>query len=361
MGRIDPEAAEVVAADWGFLGSRIVVVSPFPPKPDGIGRYTEQLLSALAGRSVRRLGVPGGGGDVVVEVSGGLRPLRILRHVRGASDVLVMYHPTYFHHFANHDRLLSTLALWIVSRAAPVTFVVHEPDDPCPAEIGRRGKVEFWLLERLRRRMWSRVRRVIFHTEWEQRRFDARFPGTSRRAERLVDHGAFFVAEVQATPEQARAALGLPASGAILLMIGFLSPHKRYDSVIEAFATAGLQGAQLHIVGSPITDWPEVMAHVELLRSAAARVPHVHLHEGFLDDAAFDLWIRAADAVVVPYGSASSSGVVPRVHLLGGTVVSSAAGGIADQLAPGDLRYADDAGLVAALRTIADRRALTGT
>jgi glycosyltransferase involved in cell wall biosynthesis len=348
-------ATDSAREQWGFLGRRLLVVSPFPPKPDGIARYTEQLLRALPDRRCRRLGIPGGGGDHVLLLSGGLRPLRILRHARGADDVLVMYHQTYFHHFGFGSRLASYLSLWLVSRACPVTFVIHEPDDALPAEVGRRGKLEYRILEVIRRQLWGGVRRLVFHTAFEQRRFAARFPPRGRE-ERIVEHGAAFVPAVATTREQARAQLALPADRAIALMIGFLSPHKRYDRVIDAFAAAAPESCELHIVGSPITDWPEVMAHVEALRRAVRAAPRVHLSERFLDDGEFDLWLRAADAVIVPYATASSSGVVERAHLFGTPLITTGAGGIAEQLHPGDRVYGSDGELIAALEAMAAGR-----
>jgi glycosyltransferase involved in cell wall biosynthesis len=352
-----PETGSV-QAEWSFLGTRVLVVSPFPPKPDGIGRYTDQLLAALPDRQFVRLGIPGGGGDVVRHLSGGLRPLLILAYARGIDDVLVMYHPTYFHHGGGITRLASHLSLWLLSRLAPITFVIHEPDDLRAVNIGRRGKLQFWLLERVRRRLWRDVRALVFHTGWERGSFAARFPAGPRRVERLVTHGNFFVSQIDAPRADARRALDLPHDRAVALLIGFLSPHKRYDRVIDLFGAAGLRGLDLHIVGAPITDWPDVMQHVDDVRAAAARTPNVHMHERFVTDSEFDLWIRAADAVLVPYATASSSGVVARTHLLGTKLISSGAGGIADQLLSADLVYEDDAGLAEALRTVADRQSL---
>jgi glycosyltransferase involved in cell wall biosynthesis len=93
-----------------------------------------------------------------------------------------------------------------------------------------------------------------------------------------------------------------------------------------------------------------VARYVEGLRELAAATPNVELHERYVSDEEFDLWIRAADAVVVPYRAASSSGVVARAHLLGTRLIASAVGGIAGQLADGDIPFADDDELVEVIR-----------
>jgi glycosyltransferase involved in cell wall biosynthesis len=149
--------------------------------------------------------------------------------------------------------------------------------------------------------------------------------------------------------------LGLASDRAILLIIGFLSrenPDKGYERAIRALREAGEPRAELHIVGSPIRGGAVTEQLVADLRNAARDLPELHLHEGFVSDEEFDLWIRAADAVVTPYRSASSSGVAVRAHLLGTRVINSGAGGLVEQLEPSDILARSDAELAAAIRRV---------
>jgi glycosyltransferase involved in cell wall biosynthesis len=346
-------------AEWGFLGRRVLVVSPFPPAEDGIATYADQLVHALQGeRQFVRLALPGGHGDHIRRLYGGPRPLWILWHARGVDDVLVMYHPDYYVQGGAVGRLSAHLALMLLSRLRRTTFVVHEPEHPLPEPIGRRGRLEFRALELVRRWLWRGVSGLVFHTEWERRRFVARFPGAPKRAEHLVTHGAFFSSAVAQVPrEAARERLGLRAEPLILLCIGFLSPEKPdkgYDRAMRAVGEAAHPAVELHVVGSPIRrPVPEVAQYVQHLRDLAQRTPGVTLHERYVSDEEFDLWIRAADAVVVPYRAASSSGVVARSRLLGTRLIASAVGGIAAQLGPEDITFDSDGELVDAIRALA--------
>jgi glycosyltransferase involved in cell wall biosynthesis len=347
--------SDPVADEWGFLGRRVLVVSPWPPLEDGIARYAEQLVQALSDREFVRAGLPGGSGDGVYRLWTGLRFLKLLPLTRGVDDILVMYHPDYYVQGRALGRLVAHLALWVVSRRKPTTFVIHEPEHELAPEIGGRGALAFRLLERVRRREWRGVAGLVFHTEWERRRFAQRFPGRPGRAERVVTHGSFFSSPVErVSAAEARERLGLPAERPILLCIGFLSPEKPakgYERAIQAVGRAGRDDLQLHVVGSAIRrPVPEVARYVEGLRELAAATPNVELHERYVSDEEFDLWIRAADAVVVPYRAASSSGVVARAHLLGTRLIASAVGGIAGQLADGDIPFADDDELVEVIR-----------
>jgi glycosyltransferase involved in cell wall biosynthesis len=262
-----------------------------------------------------------------------------------------MYIPTYWQAGSTASRAASLLSLRLVTRLRRVTFVIHEPDPLLAVNAGRRESIEFRILEAVRRRLWARAG-LVFHTEWERQRFAARYPGGSGRIERIVDHSAGFVTTVAATKPEARRALELPADRVILLMIGFFSPHKRFERGIEAVARAGRADLELHIVGSPISDWAEVKRCAEDLRTRARQTPDVHLHERFVSDEEFDVWIRAADAVLVPYTSAASSGVVARTQVVGTLLISSGAGGIAEQLTDDDLRFDDDTELVEIIRRL---------
>ncbi len=341
------------------MGQRVLVVSPFPPLPDGIGNYAAQLVEALRpDHEVLRLGLPGSDADAVRRLYGGPRPLWILPFARHVDDVVVMYHPHYYAQRRLAGRLAGYLALLAVTRLRRTVLVVHEPDDPRPSPLGRRGRLYFWLEESLRRRLWARRVTLVFHTEWERERFSERFPSRGR-GERLVTHGTLFTTPVTATRAQARERLGLPANRTLLLCIGFFSPEKPdkgYDAAIRAFGQADVTGVELHVVGSAIArPAAAVRRYVEELRELAAATPGVHLHEGFVTDEVFDLWIRATDFVVVPYRAASSSGVVARAHLLGTPVVGRAVGGLAHQIRDGDLSFETDEELVEKIRDFAGR------
>ena len=348
------------ASEWEFLGPRLVAVSPFPPANDGIGTYCQQLVETLAaaGRTVLRVGLPGGGGDAVERLAGRLRPLRLLGHARPGDELLVMYHPHYFVKGHWRERMFTYASLLALTRLRRTTFVVHEVDDPVPLDFGPIGSRAVALEEALRRRLWSRRVRLVFHTEWERSEFAERFPATDRE-EHLVTHGAFFTTSVSASKAEAREQLGLAPDRVALLCIGYLSPEKpdkAYDVAMRAVGEAGVDGLDLHVVGSPIArPVPEVAEYVEMLRALAAERESVHMHERFVSDEEFDLWIRAADALVLPYRAATSSGVAARASLLGTPMIGRRVGGIADQLGPDDVGFESDEELVDAIREFAAR------
>jgi glycosyltransferase involved in cell wall biosynthesis len=347
-----------VTGDWDFLGARVLMVSSWPPARDGIARFAEPVADAAARtRVVRRVGFPEGGGARRLALHRGVRALRLLPEARRCDDVLVHYHPDYYVRGGWASRLLSYASWALLVRLRRTSFVVHELDPPRAAEIGRRGRLQFAVEEGARRWFWKRAARAVFLSDWQRDRFAERFPAGPRRVLQVADHAAVFTAAARGSRGEARRRLGLAQDRVICLMIGFLSPSrpdKGYERALLALSGAADARVELHIVGSPIRQHTEVDELIESLRSTERSRPDVHLQLRWLSDEEFDLWILAADAVLLPYREAASSGVAARAHVLGTRIVTSGAGGLSEQLGPRDIVAETDADLAAAIRRVAD-------
>lgn len=330
---------------WSALSRRVVVVSGFEGR-DGIGRYADQMIAAdREAREFVRVGIPERPGDYSRSLYSGRRALWLLKDARRDDDVLVHYHPEYYVR-GDLKRRLVCYATWaVVTLRRRVVLVSHEPERDGP------------LVERLVTRwLWRRPRVVVLHSEWERRRWLARYGRPRRQRHVVVEHGDFFETAISSSRAEAREQLGLARDRVILLMIGYLSAHfpdKGYDRAIGAVHAAADPALQLHIVGSPIRPGQVVDDLLERLRAEAARSEQVHLLEEYVDHDAFDLWVRAADAVLTPYRTASSSSVIARARLLGTRVITSDTGGLAEQAGPADIVVADDDELLRAVRRVA--------
>jgi glycosyltransferase involved in cell wall biosynthesis len=335
--------------------SRLVVVSTFPPRRDGIARYADQLAAGHAGsRPVLRLGLSGSTADRTVRLDGALRPLRIVRETRQGDEIILMWHPEFYVSGRAWDRIAAYLALGIVLRTRSVSVVVHEPDLPIQHPSSRLRRIVSHLERTAQRWCWGAPATFVFHSDPERHNFLASFgrPLTPPRT-RVVAHGTFFRPYADVSRQQARRQLGVDAGIRLFLCIGFLGRHKGFDRAIRAFAALPVGMARLFIVGSALYESPDVLAYAQELRALAAAVPGITIIERFLDDAEFDLWIRAASAVLAPYRAASSSSVIARARLLGTTVVASPVGGLLEQLSSGDIVVNNDQELAGALQRLA--------
>lgn len=340
------------------MNRRDIVVSTFPPRRDGIARYADQLVSALAAnRQVLRVGLPGSRADRVLRLDGALRPLRLLLLTRRPDQVVLMWHPEFYVSGRIWARVVAYLALGMVWRNRRVKVVVHEPDRDPRERRGIRRLAD--TLERAAQRWcWASGAEFAFHSEWEKERFGIRFPhAASTRTLSVVEHGETFRPFAEATREDARERLGLEQQATIFLCIGFLGRAKGFDRAVEAFARLPQGAARLLIVGTPLYENSADVAHyVDELRTLTNTVPGARLEERFVSDAEFDLLITAADAVLAPYRSAASSGVIARARLLGTTVVATRAGGLPEQLGGNDVLVTSDDELAETLLRLAAAR-----
>ncbi|MBP8824146.1 MAG: glycosyltransferase [Flavobacteriales bacterium] len=128
-------------------------------------------------------------------------------------------------------------------------------------------------------------------------------------------------------PGDARRQLGLPAEARVLLFFGLIRNYKGLDLLIDAF---GLLDQRYHLViaGEPYGDFSSYRQQIAIspLRE------NIHVHTRFIADAEVPLYFGAADAVVLPYRSATQSGITAVAHHFGVPVVATDVGGLREAL-----------------------------
>ena len=348
----------------GTSGSRILVVSPYPPERDGLGAYAVQQVRALrrAGNHVEVCSPRPSAAHHHLDLVGPAGARALSKLMRGFDFVVIHFHPDIFYAVPSTptSRISTGLALAKALRAGPpVEIRLHEIDErwasateqvEASSRSGPAAELVFAAAARATRSVFRAAAEVSVHDEGHRRLMIDAFGVRSERV-RLVDHGADFTAHTELDRPAARAALDIPDSEHVFLCIGFVQPHKGFDRAAAAFRNLEGKDASLHIVGSVRVDDPDALAHQRELEALEAQIPGVHLHLGYVSDEAFDRWIVAADTVVLPYRHIWSSGVAERARLHGRPVIATRVGGLADQLAdiPGAVIVDDNAGLAAAM------------
>ena len=135
------------------------------------------------------------------------------------------------------------------------------------------------------------------------------------------------------TRAAARARLGLPADGEVALFFGYVRRYKGLDTLLDAWplVRARRAGATLVVAGDFYEDAAPYRA-----QAAAAGEGAVMLREGYQSDADVEALFRAADVVVLPYRSATQSGVTHVAYALGVPVITTDVGGLAETVRPGE-------------------------
>jgi glycosyltransferase involved in cell wall biosynthesis len=136
------------------------------------------------------------------------------------------------------------------------------------------------------------------------------------------------------TKAAARAALELPAEARLVLYFGFIKPYKGVVHLIDAAPRLKERfgdGVRVLIVGDVYGD--KQPYHDRIAASGAADV--VQLVDGFVPDGIVEDYFLAADLAVLPYVSATQSGIVQIAYNYDLPVVSTAVGGLPEVVLDG--------------------------
>jgi glycosyltransferase involved in cell wall biosynthesis len=336
--------------------SRILMVGPYPPVRDGIAAYAVQEVQRLRaeGHDVEVLSPGPSAAHHHVDLRSPRGPLALAKRVRRYDRVIVQYHPDVFYPLPVRagQRFVITAGLALAfALARHVELRVHEID----YRHGRPVSPNGWLA----RVALRAADRITVHTEPEQREI-ARAYGLQPDRVEVVEHGAHFLRRTALDRAGARRRLRLPDDELMFLSIGFIQPHKGFDRAVRAFAGMDQAGCRLDVVGSVRVEEEEYLDHAEDLRALVQATPGAHLHERFVGDEEFDVWLVAADVVVLPYRHIWSSSVASRAALYRRPVIATRVGGLHEQLheqLPDDtVLVEDDHELAAAMRRAAAGR-----
>ena len=315
---------------------RILVVSSYPPRHCGIGAYAAAEVRGLReeGHDVVVLSPPDGKGDIRKSFIGG-SAFRHTASIGGRFDrIVVHFQPgLYFRPRTPFLHVVTAASLlWLVRRRPWVEIIVHEAAAP-PSRL----RPDYRLLGLA----FSRAR-LLFHTQAERNALEREY--RIRTRSRLVPHQDSVTVHAHPSRDDARARLRIAAEGPVFVCAGFLHADKGFDRAVRSFAAAGAPG-RLYIVGSVRTPGAETIAHVAELRALCERTDGVTMIEQYVSDEEFDLWMSAADRVVLPYRRAWSSGALARAQQLGTPAFVANVGGLAEQAGGEDVVFDSEATL----------------
>lgn len=103
----------------------------------------------------------------------------------------------------------------------------------------------------------------------------------------------------------ARQRLDLPGDATVLLLLGTIRPYKNAEALIEAFRDLPGEKLRLVIAGKPDSD-----AYADTLRALARNDNRIRFDFTFVANDELQLFLNAADAVVIPFRNATNSGSV---------------------------------------------------
>ena len=146
-------------------------------------------------------------------------------------------------------------------------------------------------------------------------------------------HPVYERQSVSPSKADARRALDLPDTAKVLLFFGYIREYKGVDTLLEAMASVARRddSVRLVIAGEYILDPGRFREYAEQLGIAGK----VDFRVGYVPAGQVATLMAAADAIVLPYRSATQSGIVSLALGHGVPVIACNAGGLGDQVEHG--------------------------
>ncbi|MFN8623180.1 MAG: glycosyltransferase [Chloroflexota bacterium] len=146
----------------------------------------------------------------------------------------------------------------------------------------------------------------------------------------VIPHGSYLgVYPDTLDRDAARARLGLVDAGPVLLFLGAIRGYKGTDDLIAAFRAIDDPTARLLIAGKPRGEALE-----DKLGAAATADPRIRLELRFVPDEELQVWLRAADLMVLPFRDILTSGSAILALSFGLPVVAPALGCLPETVPP---------------------------
>lgn len=319
---------------------KILFVSPFPPAQDGIGTYSQMMITELRASGHEALVVlpraqKSPSGDVIGVLGSRQPDLAVLREAVTAWDPDIIHVQFAFAAFGIQTRaLFSWLRLMRIAAHVPVVATMHEVKWET-AVLRGPGRA-------LYRALATQCDHVIVHT----RAAFVALTGPVRVPEAKVS----VIPHPQATPRAVSAPADLRArfglgNAELLVAFGFVHVDKGLGDLIRAMGalrrsgTPPLDDVRLVIAGTvrprhglfrPF-GFRDRLHLAQVLRMARrAKLHHTIVLTGYVPEADVAAWFQAAAAVVLPYRRTEQSGVAALANAFGVPVLASTAGGLGE-------------------------------
>lgn len=182
----------------------------------------------------------------------------------------------------------------------------------------------------------------IVHAKEEEAELKQIMPSPDCRVTPHPSYNAFCFEHM--TKAQARERLGLASDEKVLLFFGFVRPYKGLKYLIHAMPKVkeGLGDVRLLIVGE-FGSAEDKEDYVRQIKDLAESDPELEsaivIKDGYTPDREVEKYFAACDMVVLPYESATQSGIVQIAYGFGKPVTVTNVGGLPDVVDNGRTGY----------------------
>lgn len=219
----------------------------------------------------------------------------------------------------------------LIKRFSPIR-IIYILDNVIPHE--KRAGDQFFTRLAFR---W--VDAFVIQSEVVRRDLNAWFPEAENREVKLVPHPIYdCYSDAGLSKREARQKLGLRPEGILLLFFGLVRRYKGLDVLLEAMPAVITEfGDDVHLlIAGEFYDREEI--YVDQINKLGIS-KSVTLINRYVPNEEVNLYFRAADLLVLPYRSATQSGVIQVAFRFGLPVISTTVGGLPEVIKNGETGF----------------------
>ena len=138
-------------------------------------------------------------------------------------------------------------------------------------------------------------------------------------------------------PSEARRQLKLPEDAVVALFFGYIRPYKGLDLLIEAFPSRAELHPRLHLVIAGEC-YEDEQRYRDLVKASPA-AGRIHYFGDYIPNDAVATYFSAADVLVLPYRTATQSGIVQIAYHFERPCIVSDVGGLGEVVVDGATGY----------------------
>jgi len=239
-----------------------------------------------------------------------------------------LFHLQWPYKFVFLDR--TVMNLYYKALGKRLVFTAHNIDGD--ARDGTSSPVKRFSL----RFLYRIVDHIIVHTDKMKDELVERF-GMPAEKVSVIPHGIMSaVPETALSRREARKQLGLDSHQQVLLFFGMITPYKGLETLVEAVARLKKNGRQFTlIIAGRIKECPDYWERIRRLIEQSDLKDSVITDLRRVPDEMVEVYLKAADVMVLPYRSIFQSGALFLAYRFGLPVIATDVGSFKEDIIGG--------------------------
>jgi glycosyltransferase involved in cell wall biosynthesis len=248
----------------------------------------------------------------------------------------------------NKFELLDRTFLMLLYRllGKKVVLTIHN------VNVGKRDGNDSWLNRSSLRCQYALANHSFVHTQKMKEELTSEFGIPEARVSVIPFGINNTLPNTSLTSEEARARLGVSGSDQTILFFGNIAPYKGLEYLVAAFAEGVKTNPRYRlIIAGTVKNCQEYWGQIERALAKIELRERVLAHIRYIPDEDAEIYLKAADVLVLPYTEIFQSGVLFLGYSFGLPVLAADVGSLRESIVEGKTGFVFKAGDVKSLES----------